>query len=107
MKYRIFSFIALILVGGGGFAWHSSKTLPVTYERESTMDDSESMVMDSVSETIPFVRQSPTKVKEIEIQPGDTFSTIMEEIDVPSSEQTSILTAVQDVYDFTKLRLVN
>ncbi len=104
MKYRIFSFIALILVGGGGFAWHSSKTLPVTYERESTMDDSESMVMDSVSETIPFVRQSPTKVKEIEIQPGDTFSTIMEEIDVPSSEQTSILTAVQDVYDFTKLK---
>ena len=43
-------------------------------------------------------------MKEIEIQPGDTFSTIMEDFNVPSSEQSSILAAVQDVYDFTKLQ---
>ena len=46
----------------------------------------------------------PNQVKEIEIQPGDTFSTIMEEVAVTTEDQSSILAAVQDVYDFTKLQ---
>ena len=104
MRYILFSFIALALVGGGFMAWHNTETSTVAYERETTASDSSTVVTNSVPEATSIAEPSTMEVREIEIQPGDTFSTIMEEIDVPSSDQTLILTAVQDVYDFTKLQ---
>lgn len=104
MKYFLFGFIAFVLVGGGFIAWHTPDTASVTYERETTISDLEPATTESIPEVTPVSEQSATEVREIEIQPGDTFSTIMEEFDVPSSEQSSILVAVQDVYDFTKLQ---
>ena len=104
MKYILFSFIALSLVGGGFVVWHNPKTSDVTYQRETLQSDSVTMTTDIVSKAPPTVELPTTEVREIEIQSGDTFSTIMEEIDVPSSDQALILTAVQDVYDFTKLQ---
>lgn len=104
MKYIVFSVIALVLAGGGFAFWHSSETSYVTYEQETTASNSDAIATDSVPGTTPVTEPGAVEVKEIEIQPGDTFSTIMEDIDVTSAEQTSILTAVQDVYDFTKLQ---
>ena len=104
MKYFLFGFIAFVLVGGGFIAWHTPDAASVTYERETTISDLEPATTESIPEVTPVSEQSATEVREIEIQPGDTFSTIMEEFDVPSSEQSSILVAVQDVYDFTKLQ---
>ena len=104
MKYVVYSFLTLVLIGGGFVAWHNPEALTVTYEREATVSVSDTEPGEGVPEVAPVPEQSVTEVKEIEIQPGDTFSTIMEEFDVPSSEQSSILAAVQDVYDFTKLQ---
>tara|TARA_B100000508_G_scaffold130011_1_gene116811 strand:+ start:2006 stop:3268 length:1263 start_codon:yes stop_codon:yes gene_type:complete len=104
VKYFLFGFIAFVLVGGGFIAWHTPDAASVTYEREMTISDLEPATTESIPEVTPVSEQSATEVREIEIQPGDTFSTIMEEFDVPSSEQSSILVAVQDVYDFTKLQ---
>ncbi|NCS99888.1 M23 family metallopeptidase [Candidatus Parcubacteria bacterium] len=41
---------------------------------------------------------------EIKIQAGDTFSEIMEDFNVSTSEQSSVLSAAQNVFDFTKLQ---
>jgi murein DD-endopeptidase MepM/ murein hydrolase activator NlpD len=104
MKYILFGFIAFVLVGSGFIAWHTPETTSVTYERETTTSSSDTEPKEDVPKDDPITEQSTAEVKEIEIQPGDTFSTIMEDFNVPSSEQSSILAAVQDVYDFTKLQ---
>lgn len=104
MKYILFSLIAFGLVGGGLIAWHTPPSTSVTYERESAPNDLETTSKDVVPQVVPLTEQSDTEVKEIEIQPGDTFSTIMEAVDVTAEDQSSIIAAVQDVYDFTKLQ---
>lgn len=106
MKYIIFGFVLLILVGGVFVTLHNSEETIVTYTRDTLERTTEvSVQIDESSEqtSVPVVVPT-TEVKEIEIQPGDTFSTIMEDIDVPASDQSSILAAVQDVYDFTRLQ---
>lgn len=104
IKYILFSLIAFGLVGSGFIAWHTSEITSVTYQQETTPNDLETTPKDVVPQVVPLTEQSDTEVKEIEIQPGDTFSTIMEEVNVTPEEQSSILTAIQDVYDVTKLR---
>lgn len=106
MKYILFSFVSLILVGGVFITLHNREETTVTYTRETTDRAAEVTIQtNEAQEQIPVPVVKPTtEVKEIEIQPGDTFSTIMEDIDVPASDQSSILAAVQDVYDFTKLQ---
>tara|TARA_B100000745_G_scaffold47277_1_gene28399 strand:+ start:5653 stop:6909 length:1257 start_codon:yes stop_codon:yes gene_type:complete len=104
IKYVSFSLIAFVVVGGGFILWHTPKSTSVTYEREAVPGDLGNTSGKDLSQTAAVIEQSDTGVKEIEIQPGDTFSTIMEKIDVSAEDQNSILAAVQDVYDFTKLQ---
>ena len=106
MRYIIFSFVSLILVGGVFITLHNSAETTVTYTRDNSERKTEVNVqIDEPSEQTPVAVVIPTtEVTEIEIQPGDTFSTIMEEVAVNAEDQDSILTAVQGVYDFTKLQ---
>lgn len=103
MKYILFGFIAVVLVGGGFATLHEANTMSVVYQRGVATSNSKS-VPNNASEANPLAEQLETEVKEIIIEPGDTFSTIMDEVDVSASEQSSILVAVQGVYDFTKLQ---
>ena len=84
---------------------HNSEVTTVTYKRDTPSVTTE--VVTQIAEPEEIVEEpvvSTDQVKEIEIQPGDTFSTIMEEVAVTAEDQSSILVAVQDVYDFTKLQ---
>ena len=73
------------------------------YEREQKMDNLRSALRGDVSSNAYASKESDIKVKEIEIKEGDTFSTIMNELDVSTSEQSSILAATKDIYDLTNL----
>ncbi len=104
MKYVLLSLIAFALVGSGFIAWHTPPATLATYERESSLNDLETTPKGITTQAVPLTEQADTEMKEIEIDPGDTFSTIMEKVDVTPEEQSSILTAIQDVYDVTKLQ---
>ncbi len=106
MKYILFSLLVFSLLGGLFATIHNSEVTTVTYKRDTPSVTTE--VVTQIAEPEEIVEEpvvsTGNQVKEIEIQPGDTFSTIMEEVDVTDEEQSSILVAVQDVYDFTKLQ---
>ena len=102
----LFSLLVFSLLGGLFATIHNSEVTTVTYKRDTPSVTTE--VVTQIAEPEEIVEEpvvsTGNQVKEIEIQPGDTFSTIMEEVDVTDEEQSSILVAVQDVYDFTKLQ---
>lgn len=106
MKYILFSLLVFSLLGGLFATIHNSEVTTVTYKRDTPSATTE--VVTQIAEPEEAVEEpvvsTSNQVKEIEIQPGDTFSTIMEEVAVTAEDQSSILTAVQDVYDFTKLQ---
>ncbi len=106
MKYILFSLLVFSLLGGLFATIHNSEVTTVTYKRDTPSDTTE--VVTQIAEPEEAVEEpvvsTANQVKEIEIQPGDTFSTIMEEVAVTVEDQSLILTAVQDVYDFTKLQ---
>ena len=106
MKYILFSLLVFSLLGGLFATIHNSEVTTVTYKRDTPSATTE--VVTQIAEPEEIVEEpvvSPlNEVKEIKIQPGDTFSTIMEEVAVTAEDQSSILAAVQDVYDFTKLQ---
>ena len=106
MKYILFSLLVFSLLGGLFATIHNSEVTTVTYKRDTPSVMTE--VVTQIAEPEEIVEEpvvsTGNQVKEIEIQPGDTFSTIMEEVDVTDEEQSSILVAVQDVYDFTNLQ---
>lgn len=103
MKYLVFGLIGFVLFGGVFLAFHKSDSGTVIYQSKTEIEVTDTPTLD-ISDTVTTETQPSLKVQEIEIQPGDTFSTIMEEVNVSAEEQASILTAVQDVYDFTKLQ---
>ncbi len=106
MKYILFSLLVFSLLGGLFATIHNSEVTTVTYKRDTPSATTE--VVTQIAEPEEAVEEpvvsTSNQVKEIEIQPGDTFSTIMEEVAVTAEDQSSILAAVQDVYDFTKLQ---
>lgn len=106
MKYILFSLLVFSLLGGLFATIHNSEVTTVTYKRDTPSVTTE--VVTQIAEPEEIVEEpvvsTANQVKEIEIQPGDTFSTIMEEVAVTAEDQSSILAAVQDVYDFTKLQ---
>lgn len=106
MKYILFSLLVFSLLGGLFATIHNSEVTTVTYKRDTPNETTE--VVTQIAEPEEAVEEpvvsTSNQVKEIEIQPGDTFSTIMEEVAVTAEDQSSILAAVQDVYDFTKLQ---
>ena len=106
MKYILFSLLVFSLLGGLFATIHNSEVTTVTYKRDTPSVTTE--VVTQIAEPEEIVEEpvvsTGNQVKEIEIQPGDTFSTIMEEVAVTTEDQSSILAAVQDVYDFTKLQ---
>lgn len=84
--------IALIVVLVGIVPFISSKTTSYG-PKELTKD---------------IVIQSPTdlplgEIKEYEVQPGDTFAEVMENMGIPYSDTLSILNSSKDIFDFTKI----
>ena len=108
MKYVIVIVGALLfaLLSGVFATIHNSEVTTVTYKRDTPSATTE--VVTQIAEPEEAVEEpvvsTANQVTEIEIQPGDTFSTIMEEVAVTAEDQSSILAAVQDAYDFTKLQ---
>ena len=103
MRYLVFGLIGFVLFGGVFAVLHKDESSTVIYQSETEIEVTGTPVLD-VSDTVTTETNPSLEVQEIEIQPGDTFSTIMEEVDVTAEDQDSILVAVQDVYDFTKLQ---
>lgn len=106
MKYVLPGFLSFALLIGVFATIHNSEVTTVTYKRDTPSGTTEmvTQIVELEEAVEEPVVSTANQVKEIEIQPGDTFSTIMEEVAVTAEDQSSILAAVQDVYDFTKLQ---
>lgn len=91
IKNMVRGFAVFMVVLIGFAVWYSPSDTVTISEQDTELVSAENI-------------DSGIQVTEIEIQPGDTFSTLMTEMDVPPLEQNSILASVVDVYDFTKLQ---
>ena len=89
MKYILFSLLVFSLLGGLFATIHNSEVTTVTYKRDTPSVTTE--VVTQIAEPEEIVEEpvvsTANQVKEIEIQPGDTFSTIMEEVDVTAENK--------------------
>ncbi len=104
INYISFIIITFIIAGGSLVTINNPDKVETIDDRNEALRDLRLALGGSVSQTSSEIEELDSKILEIEIQPGDSFSTVMERVNVAPKEQLGILAAVQNVYDFTKLQ---